>query len=137
MMKMTGGCYCGDVRYEADGEALMKVQCHCRECQHISGGGANLIVGVAGTSFSYSKGEPAQFSRDDIEGAVTREFCGRCGTPILSRVPQNPGAVFVKVGSMDQPEDFGGPDVAIHTDDKYDFHVIGDGVAQFGKLPPM
>ena len=134
-MIMSGGCYCGDVRYEADGEALMKVQCHCRECQYISGGAGNLIVGVAEAGLSYTNGQPAQFTRDDIEGAVTREFCGRCGTPILTRVPQNPGAVFVKVGSMDRPEDFGGPDVAIHTDDKYDFHVIADGVAQFPKLP--
>lgn len=134
-MKMSGGCYCGDVRYEADGEALMKVQCHCRECQYISGGAGNLIVGVAEAGLSYTNGQPAQFTRDDIEGAVTREFCGRCGTPILTRVPQNPGAVFVKVGSMDRPEDFSGPDVAIHTDDKYDFHVIADGVAQFPKLP--
>ena len=113
----------------------MKVQCHCRECQYISGGAGNLIVGVAEAGLSYTNGQPAQFTRDDIDGAVTREFCGRCGTPILTRVPQNPGAVFVKVGSMDRPEDFGGPDVAIHTDDKYDFHVIADGVAQFPKLP--
>lgn len=137
MSKITGGCYCGDVRFEADGEALMRVACHCRECQYISGGSANLIIGLAEDGFSYTKGSPAQFTRDDIDNAVTRDFCSRCGTPLLSRVPQNPGALFVKVGTLDTPEHFGTPDVAIHTDDKYDFHVIAEGIAQFAKLPPM
>ncbi len=135
-MKITGGCYCGDIRYEADGDMLMKAACHCRECQYISGGSANLIVGMAEAGVSYTKGTPAKFIRDDIDDAVVREFCGRCGTPILTRTPQMPGVVFIKIGSLDEPQNFVAPDVAIHTDDKHDFHLIAEGVAQFGRLPP-
>lgn len=137
MSKTTGGCYCGDIRYEAEGDPQMKVACHCRECQYISGGSANLIAGMLENGFVYTKGSPAKFIRDDIDDAVTREFCGRCGTPLLTRVPQTPGVIYVKVGSMDNPENFGLPEAAIHTDDKYAFHAIAEGVVQFGKLPPM
>jgi hypothetical protein len=43
-MTLQGGCYCGQLRYLAEGEPMMKAQCHCRECQYISGGSPNMFV---------------------------------------------------------------------------------------------
>ncbi len=136
-MKIEGGCYCGALRYEAAGEALLKMQCHCRECQYITGGGGNLTMGVAKDGFTYTKGSPVAYRRDDLEQPVTREFCGACGTPINSRSPNVPDMVLLKIGSLDKPEVFGQPQAAIYVSDKYDHHVIADGVTQFDKLPAM
>ncbi len=134
-MKFSGKCYCGDVCYEAEGDPAFRGQCHCRECQYVSGGASNLIIGMPEDGFRYIKGAPSQYIRDDLEAPVTREFCGRCGTPILARSPRAPGAVAIKIGTMDDPAQFGGPEVAFYTDDKYDHHVIAEGVMQFPKLP--
>jgi hypothetical protein len=94
-------------------------------------------MGLPDANFKYTKGAPAAYTRSDLENPVTREFCGNCGTPLLTRAPQLAGAVLLKVGSMDMPEDFVGPDVAIFTSEKYDFHAIADGVMQFETVPNM
>ncbi len=112
----------------------MKGQCHCRECQYISGGSPNVLMGVPEDSFAYTKGEPKHFKRADLENGSTREFCGTCGTHIVSRVPNMP-LVFIKVGTLDDPSIFGMPDMAIFTLDKQTFHTIPEGVASYERLP--
>ncbi len=134
-MKVEGGCYCGGVRYEVEGDPLFKAQCHCRECQYIAGGSPNVTMGMPEASFHYTKGEPKQFKRSDIDGAVTREFCPTCGTSLLTRAPGAPGMVLLKVGSMDKPEQFEAPMVAIYTCDAQKFHHIPEGMPAFDKLP--
>ena len=88
-MKLEGGCYCGKVRYVAEGEPMLKAQCHCRECQYITGGAPNMFIVMPQAGFSYTKGAAKQFTRSDLEKPVTREFCPDCGTHLATR-PQRP-----------------------------------------------
>jgi hypothetical protein len=134
-MDVQGGCYCGAVRYQATGDALFKGQCHCRECQYISGGLPNVVMGMAEPGFKYVKGSPKQFRRKDLDDPVTREFCGECGTHLLTRTPRVPGAVLLKVGTFDDPSIFGGPQMVIYTVDKQPFHHVPDGVPVFERVP--
>jgi hypothetical protein len=113
---------------------MLKAQCHCRECQYISGGGPNMFALMPIGGFSYSKGTPKQFSRSDLEGAVTREFCAECGTRLITRRPGLPAAIL-KVGTLDDPSLFGGPQMAIYTIDKQDFHMIPKELPSFERLP--
>jgi len=134
-MKLEGGCYCGAVRYVAEGEPKLKAQCHCRECQYISGGAPNMFMLMPPEGFRYTKGTPRQFTRSDLDNAVTREFCPDCGTHILTRRPGLP-AIVLKVGTLDDPGLFGGPKIAIYTVDAQDFHHIPEGMPSFEHLPP-
>ena len=134
-MKLEGGCYCGQVRYIALGEPMLKAQCHCRECQYITGGAPNMFVLMPPDGFSYTKGTPRQFTRNDIESAVTREFCAECGTHLTTRRP-GLRAVILKVGTLDDPRLFGSPQMAIFTIDQQTFHLIPEGIPTFERLPP-
>lgn len=133
-MKLEGGCYCGKVRYVAEGEPMRKGQCHCRECQFITGGAPNMFLVMPSAGFAYTKGAPKQFTRSDLENPVTREFCPDCGTHLATRPPGRP-VIVVKVGTLDDPKLYGGPQMAIFTIDKQPFHQIPEGLPSFERMP--
>ena len=134
-MEIEGGCYCGNLRYKLSGEPMFRGQCHCRECQYISGGAPNLFIAMPEAGFAYAKGAAREFQRSDLDSPVTRDFCPDCGTHILSKAPGVPGAVILKVGSFDDPSVFEGPQMAIYTVDKQSFHQLPEGVPSFERTP--
>jgi hypothetical protein len=133
-MKFEGGCYCGAVRYTAEGDPSLKAQCHCRECQYITGGGPNFFMIIPADGFRYEKGTPSKFTRSDLDHAVTREFCPACGTHLTTRPPGLP-LVVVKVGTLDDPAQYGGPQMAMFTVDMQSFHQIPEGLPAFERMP--
>jgi hypothetical protein len=134
-MNLTGGCYCGALRFEIAGEIPMRALCLCQTCQKISGGAGNLFIGVEAAMFRYTSGEPVRFAREASGDGPTREFCGKCGVHIAARSPKAPGGLIVKVGTLDDPSVFIGPTMVFWTKEKQNFHLLPDGVATFSSLP--
>lgn len=102
---VTGGCLCGDVRYEATGKALGSMLCHCRMCQKFSGA---PIIG--GTTFltealHFTKGGPKFYQSS---GIAERGFCGDCGTALVYRGKIGVWTKWIMVftASLDNPEKF-------------------------------
>jgi hypothetical protein len=133
-MTTKGGCYCGAVRYEIDSDPQAHVQCHCRECQYITGGHPNAIMIFPLAGFRWTKGEPVTFARSDLERPVTRFFCPTCGTGLGTRSPARPDSMIVKVGTLDDPSQFKAQ-AAIFTIDKQPFHHLPEGVPAFERRP--
>ncbi|WP_120632013.1 GFA family protein [Ruegeria sp. EL01] len=135
-MTLEGGCFCGAVRYKAEGEPVFKGQCHCRSCQHISGGAPNLFMLIPCDGFRYTAGTPKQFRRSDRAAPVTREFCADCGTHITTHRP-GLDPIILKVGTLDDPSIFRGAKAALFVAEKQSFHCIPEGIPSFDGLPPM
>ncbi|MBO0738140.1 MAG: GFA family protein [Alphaproteobacteria bacterium] len=103
----TGGCLCGRVRYESQGEVLFSLLCHCRDCQYQSGSAFIAAIRVPAAGFRITKGEPKLYlSGSDAGNAVTRAFCPECGSPLFIRVSARPDIVGLRVGSLDDPSGF-------------------------------
>ena len=134
-MTIEGGCYCGALRYQIEGDPVFKGQCHCRECQYLSGGGPNYVMGVPEAGFAYTHGAPKPFRRSDLDNPVTRSFCSECGTHIASGASSMPGVVMLKVGTLDDPDLYGMPEIALFLCDKRIFHVLPEGVRTFAREP--
>ncbi len=134
-MDVEGGCYCGEVRYKSSGDPVFKGQCHCRECQYMAGGQPNTVMGMPGDGFELTKGETKSFTRTDIDNPVTREFCANCGTHVMTLAKSLPGVMLLKVGTLDDPAQFGKPEMAIWTSEAQSFHTVPEGIPTFEKGP--
>ena len=132
-MAIEGGCYCGALRYQVEGEAIMKGQCFCRECQYITGGDSLLVLGMPEAGFRVTSGELKSFQRSDLENAVTRQFCPTCGTHVASR--PMPGMLILKIGTLDDPSVFEGPQMAIFTCDAQAYHRLPTEIPTFERVP--
>ena len=70
-MITTGQCYCGSLKYEIAAQAEAAFQCHCRECQYITGGNPNIVMAFSKDSFRYIEGNPKKFARADLDTPVS------------------------------------------------------------------
>ena len=57
MTTHLGGCLCGQIRFQASADPIAVSVCHCRDCQHGSGGGPNYIALISVAAFEITKGE--------------------------------------------------------------------------------
>jgi hypothetical protein len=135
MTTTTGGCLCGQVRYEVSGQPAMVAVCHCRNCQRQAGSAFSIIAGyprdavkISGTLTTYrDQGE-------DSGQPVLRQFCGRCGSPILSDVGAMPSLLFIKAGTLDDPSGLE-PAIHIFCASKQPWVEIPAGVPQAARNP--
>jgi len=79
-----GGCHCGAIRYEADGEALHHAICHCGDCRRAAG--APMVAWIAFRSDRVKITAAAAKVRASSEHG-RRHFCGECGTGLLYQRP--------------------------------------------------
>jgi hypothetical protein len=132
----TGGCLCGAVRYEATGEPSFSLLCHCRDCQRSSGTAYVAAMRVPAAGFCITKGTPKRFTAtSDAGNAVTRWFCGDCGSPLYIQVATRPDIVGLRVGTLDDPGEFR-PEANIFTKSAQPWDHMAPGVPQYDTYPP-
>ena len=131
----TGGCYCGEVRYQCAGPQLYKGLCLCRTCQMISGGAGNLFMAVDVKTMAFTKGVPESFNKKDQPWSPTRHFCKTCGVHLTARSERAPSAVLIKIGTLDDPSQFEGPQAVTWTSEMQKFHVLPPDVPAYPEFP--
>ncbi|PRY71405.1 GFA family protein [Marivita geojedonensis] len=99
----TGGCLCGNIRYEADEQPEAVVICHCRSCQKSLGSGVNFELLWAPSKFRVTKGTPSVHRHPGGSGKMLeKRFCGDCGSA-LWLTGERFEEVGVFRGSLDKP----------------------------------
>jgi hypothetical protein len=68
MSRITGGCLCGAIRYEYDGEPGAANYCHCADCRRCTGSAFNIGVRIEARLFSVVRGNPNGFTKTGDSG---------------------------------------------------------------------
>jgi hypothetical protein len=100
---ITGGCYCGAVRFSAAPDLLYQANCHCANCRRAAGAQAVAWITVPRSAFRIEQGIPKKFRTDT---GAWRTFCDVCGTSLTYESDARPGETDITTGSLDRPEDF-------------------------------
>ena len=100
---ISGGCACGQVRYEVKSRPYDAGWCHCRTCQLHSGSPATVFASVPAEDLVFTQGADA-IRTIASSSFGRRTFCSACGTPLLMEVDDQPGTVDFTVATLDEPD---------------------------------
>ena len=99
---ITGGCLCGEIRYECQGEPVSGLICHCTDCQQFSGSVFAAALIFRKEFFRLLSGTPRKFAVTAESGYKNeREFCSKCGASLFEVLEKRPDFVAIAVGSLD------------------------------------
>ncbi|WP_374979375.1 GFA family protein [Pseudomonas solani] len=93
-----GGCHCGRLRYRFDAPLTDIAHCHCSDCRRTSGGIVTTWITVPLASFTWTRGEPAEYHSSP---GCSRYFCGGCGCLLGLFTQQAPDTMDVTTATMD------------------------------------
>lgn len=114
----TGGCLCGEVRYEAKGDPVQTMLCHCKICQKTSGSALSTVALFRKSQLQLTSGSLNSYAyQSDGDNTLEINFCPNCGSPVLLYMTHMPDLVSVKAGSFDDTSWYK-PTVNIWTDSR-------------------
>jgi hypothetical protein len=136
-MEITGGCFCKAVRYRATAAPIVTRVCWCRDCQYLGGGSGTVNVCFRTDAFTI-EGERELRDHRSIANSgnvMHRRFCGICGTPMFSEAEVRPHLIFVRAGTLDDPE-IAQPSMTIWTSQAPTWSCIHSNLPTVDKQPP-
>jgi len=105
MVRLSGGCLCGSIRYTILQQPILAYTCNCRFCQKDTGTAyrsalaiLNENVELIGKSFSVYTYKSVEHGRE-----LYKNFCPDCGTTISLKTERFPERQVIMIGTLDDP----------------------------------
>jgi hypothetical protein len=97
-VKLSGGCLCGAIRYQATSSPSWAGHCHCTLCRRSSGAPYMSWFVVPTAAFACIRGEPVLYASSD---RARRGHCAICGTQLLFLSNRRPESTGITIASLD------------------------------------
>lgn len=130
---LRGSCLCGGIRVAITGPLTDAVHCHCLQCRKAQGTAFRTRASARTQHLRLTEGEALLQAYCSSPGCE-RCFRRRCGSPVLSRFPQQPDHLGIPLGLRDE-----GPGVRplahVYVASQAPWYRITDAPPQFAQLP--
>jgi hypothetical protein len=134
-VEVTGGCLCRSVRYRITAQPIVTRMCWCRVCQYFAAGNATVNTCFPKQALTV-EGELGDYrSIADSGNVMHRRFCPKCGTPVFSEAEARPHLIFVRAGTLDDPE-IAKPSLTIWTSAAPGWACIDERIPSVDGQPP-
>lgn len=134
MTHISGGCLCGQVRYEGDTEIKGIINCHCDDCRKASGAPYLINVFVVEADLTF-KGETMEYQHKSDRGTdMTKLNCANCGSPVFGRNSAREGIAVIRAGTIDQ-KDLITPKITVFAESKIPSTPMDVENKSFARMP--
>jgi len=130
----SGGCLCGALRYEAEGEPLFAGYCYCADCRKASGSAFIPYMGFPRGAMRFSGQTLSYRSKAASGGDAIRNSCPICGSLVFGGEAGVSDIFTIYAGSLDDPSCFC-PTAAIFTRNRPSWAVVPPGLTVFEEMP--
>lgn len=97
---ITGGCQCGEVRYEVRGRLRDVIACHCVQCRRTSG---HFVAATACRRQAFTLVKSKSLKWYVAVAGFRRGFCSECGSSLFFE-EDGGERVSIAAGSLDEPQ---------------------------------
>ena len=130
---LTGGCICGQVKYQIIDKPLFTQACHCKDCKVLTGSSYVVNSSILENTLIV-EGEVSSTELKAGSGASCKTyFCTKCGTYIYADYDTAVGRLTVRTKTLDNAEKFP-PQVHIFTKDKDPWLNLPEDVICFKEM---
>ena len=124
-----GGCLCGKIRYQIEGDPFASDYYHCRICQRQTGAPVSAWMDFKKEQIKLLDVKVKEF---ESSKTVRRGFCSNCGSTLSFRDIMQPDYLTLSITSLDDPNTFS-PKYHIYVDSAVKWHSIIDEYPKFQK----
>ena len=134
MTQLTGNCLCGQVSFKADGDIKFAANCHCTDCQQVSGSPFATLVFFSEDDVQIT-GEVKSFEHKvDSGNILSKSFCPTCGSQMFGGNISRPGMIGLRAGSINEKDDIK-PQCNVYASSKLPCTILDETIPAFEKMP--
>lgn len=133
-MRISGGCHCGAIRYQIDGDPKVHALCHCSDCRRHAGAPMVGWAMFAENAVKVTSGQPKVYASSEHG---RRHFCANCGSGLFYRNANIlPGIVDVQSATFDDPNVITAM-IHIQTAERIGWMARAHELPEFERYPPQ